>query len=34
MHDQRIDKQQPTFNNQVATTYATTAARDTALGGD
>lgn len=34
MHDQMIDKQQPTDLLQVATTYATTAARDTALWGD
>lgn len=31
MHDQLIDKQQPTSSNQIATTYATTTARDTAL---
>lgn len=34
MHDQSIDKTAPTYSNQIATTYATTAARDTALGGD
>jgi len=34
MHDQMIDKQQPTATNQIATTYATTATRDAALGAD
>jgi hypothetical protein len=34
MHDQMIDKQLPTANLQIATTYATTSARDTALWGN
>lgn len=34
MHDQLIDKQQPTASLQVATIYATIADRNTALGGD
>ena len=34
MHDQMLDKQQPTATNQIATTYATTATRDAALGAD
>ena len=34
MHDQIIDKQEPTYSNQIATTYATISERDTALGGD
>lgn len=34
MHDQKIDKVEPTYLNQIATTYATTATRDAALGAD
>lgn len=34
MHDQLLDKTEPTSSVQIATTYETTTARDTALGGN